>query len=201
MKAILLALLLGTMTNVLFASPLTGVKLYQAVENGVYTISATDGSEQSVGSAVAVTESVLATSCHIGGAVKGFKVKIADKYYKAKVIYTNTKRDLCLLTVDHQRFKPVNMLPSTEVNIGEDVYAIGNPYGIEKSITRGIISNKRLVDHAWVLQSDVTLEAGSSGGGLFNSDGKLIGIVYAGHRLKNIGFIMPIEWIQDGLAK
>lgn len=201
MKAILPALLLGTMTNVLFASPLTGVKLYQAVENGVYTISATDGSEQSVGSAVAVTDSVLATSCHIGGAAKGFKVKIAGKYYKSKLIYANTKHDLCLLTVDQQRFKPVNMLPSTEVNIGEDVYAIGNPYGIEKSIARGIISNKRHVDGAWVLQSDVTLEAGSSGGGLFNTEGKLIGIIYAGHRLKNIGFIMPTEWIQAGLAQ
>ena len=201
MKAILLALAVGTLANAVFASPLSGMKLYQAVEAVLYTISASDGSEQSVGSAVAVTDTILATCCHIAGASRGFKVKIGGKFYPAKVLYSNTKRDLCLLTVDHQRFKPVNMLPSTEVNIGEDVYAIGNPYGIEKSITRGIISNKRQVGRAWVLQSDVTLEAGSSGGGLFNKDGKLIGIVYAGHRLKNIGFIMPVEWIQAGLAQ
>lgn len=201
MKAFLLTLLMGAVTNIVYASASPGVSLYQAVAGGVYTISGHDGRDQSIGSAVAVSESLLATSCHIDSAGKGFKVKIDGKFYPAKLKYANVKQDLCLLAVDQHKFKPVTMLFSNQVSIGEDVFAIANPYGIEKSITRGIISNKRQVGHASILQTDVTLEAGSSGGGLFNLDGKLIGIIYAGHRLKNVGYVMPTEWVQAGIEK
>ena len=64
----------------------------------------------------------------------------------------------------------------TAVKIGEDVAAIGNPKGLETSLSRGIVGQKRSRDGLRLIQTDAAISSGSSGGGLFNRSGYLVGI-------------------------
>jgi len=179
------------------------VAVYEQVADKVYTVFGHDDdmARKALGSAVAVSEQYLATSCHAGFSGRQFKVKLQKKLLPARVVYEHPQRDLCLLAVAEKTFQPVSMIASNQVLIGEEVYAVANPHGLEKSITRGIISNKHRVGGDWMLQTDATLAVGSSGGGVFNNQAKLIGIIRSGHRFKDIGFVIPSEWVQTALRE
>jgi len=87
---------------------------------------------------------------------------------------------------------------SETVEVGEPVYAVGNPKGSIKSITTGIISNKKPVEGGNWLQTDATISFGSSGGGLFDDAGRLIGITTA--LQGRFGYALPTEWVKTQLS-
>jgi serine protease Do len=96
--------------------------------------------------------------------------------------------------LDDAEFIPVNIRPSKEIDIGEDVYAIGNPEGYERTISKGIISNKDNINGKFMLQTDAPISHGSSGGGLFDVHANLIGITtLIGSEGENLGFAIPSE--------
>jgi S1-C subfamily serine protease len=89
------------------------------------------------------------------------------------------------------------------VHIGEEVFTIGSPKGYEKSISRGIISNKIKFKDTSILQTDASISPGSSGGGLFDTKSHLIGITFLKNEAagsEGIGFAIPAELIK-GLVK
>ena len=146
-----------------------------------------------------MTENILATNCHVAP-LGEFLVKVDGGFKKGFLSFQDKRHDLCLLKINDIKLRPVEMRDSSSVNIGEDAFAIGSPNGLEKSISRGIISNKYKFRHGSVLQTDATISVGSSGGGLFDDQGKLIGITRAGHRYKDIAFTIPTEWIEVVLS-
>ncbi|MBS0358778.1 MAG: serine protease [Proteobacteria bacterium] len=147
------------------------------------------------GSAVAIAPNILATNCHVALSGNLVLARKNQKLFKLQLVYQDPQHDLCLLGTKDGNFKPVKIKPSAEVDIGEEVYAIGNPEGLEKTISRGLLSNK---DNA-ILQTDASTSPGSSGGGLFDSDGNLIGITTGKVRGENIGFAIPSEWVIQAL--
>lgn len=176
---------------------LNAQQVYQKVKDSVFTLYSYDFDSRRIkgrGSAVAVGKDILATNCHVALSGNYLTVNINGKHRVARIFYKNQKQDLCLLEVPKANFHPVKILKSEGVKIGEEVYAIGNPRGTEKTLSRGIISNKhRVKDGSW-LQTDAAIYYGSSGGGLFNAQGQLIGITTKmGGRF---GFAIPTNWIE-----
>jgi hypothetical protein len=179
-------------------------EIYRKAEPSVYTIYGVNETEKApikLGSAIAISENQLATNCHVTRESQQFLIQYHEIFIPAKLIFQNHLLDLCLLKVEKVNFLPVTLRDSKSVKVGEEVYAIGSPYGLDKSISEGIISNKHPFDNAFILQTDATIAYGSSGGGLFDRDGKLVGITRAGHKYKDIAFAVPAEWIQGLLAQ
>ena len=102
--------------------------------------------------------------------------------YKAQVVLTDRPHDLALLQIDAPDLKPVVLSDSQNLQVGQKVYAIGNPFGLSGTMTTGIISALRsvrgpegnLIENA--IQTDAAINPGNSGGPLLNSRGEVIGI-------------------------
>lgn len=182
---------------------LSAEKIYDQVSNSVYVVKGkkANGDVISTGGAVAVTDYYLATNCHIIKDVDHFSVLI-NKTEKDAELYSE-RDDVCLIRVKNEKFHPVALRKSSTVNIGENVYAIGNPEDFTKSISNGIISNKHAVRGMTLLQTTAPISPGSSGGGLFDVHAKLIGITsgsWDDDRTQNINFALPTELIEVAIA-
>lgn len=199
----ILIALLCFMLSPLTSEALTAEQVYQKVENSIFTLYSLEFDTKRVvarGSAVAIDKSILATNCHVALSGDYLVVKLHDeqKPRVARLFYKNEKQDLCLLEIPGANFTPVKIRASANVKIGEDVYAVGNPKGTERSLSKGIISNKHPVKDGVWLQTDAALYFGSSGGGLFDNNGRLIGITTK--MGGNFGFAIPTEWISEVIS-
>jgi len=175
-------------------------KVYNDVSNSIFTIYSVDEDNDKkdvLGSAVEISDHLLATNCHVALSGNYVVTQVNDKYKLGRLYYHNQENDICLVEIEGATLTPVNIRPSKKVQIGEQVYAIGNPDGFEKTISRGIISNKVLQNGILIaLQTDAAISHGSSGGGLFDTDSNLIGITaYSDANGSNIGFAIPTELI------
>jgi serine protease Do len=180
----------------------TANKVYQSVEKSVYMIynEGKDNQPIASGSAVAVTKDFLATNCHVIEDGDHFNIAINGKNEPGKLY--SEHGDLCIISVPNSTFTPVDLRFSKEVSIGEEVFAVGNPKGLEKSISRGIISNKFNDEGITILQTDAAISHGSSGGGLFDRNGKLIGITTAKPTdSEGIGLVISTEVITAALLE
>ncbi len=175
---------------------LNAEQVYAKVKDSIYTLYGVNFKTKKAiarGSAVAVTKAILATNCHVAMMGNFLVVKVDDTNRVGRLLYKDEKQDLCLVEVPGVTFQPVVIRDSSQVKIGEVVFAVGNPQGTEKTLSQGIISNRHNVDGGVWLQTDATISFGSSGGGLFDAQGELIGIT--SKMGGNFGFATPTEWI------
>jgi S1-C subfamily serine protease len=153
------------------------------------------------------------TNYHVvEGANRGVQVMLSNKRpYAAKVIYTDKMHDLALLQIDAPNLQPVTLADSSELSVGQKVYAIGNPFGLSGTMTRGIISSIRSIKNADgapiedAIQTDAAINPGNSGGPLLNSRGEVIGIntmiaSNGADQSSGIGFAIPINTAKAVLA-
>ncbi|MGA8088874.1 MAG: trypsin-like peptidase domain-containing protein [Terracidiphilus sp.] len=140
----------------------------------------------------------------IEGANRGIEVKLSNKRsYKASVVGTDKVHDLALLKIEAPDLQPVVLADSSQLAVGEKVYAIGNPFGLSGTMTQGIISSIRSIrssDGAPIedaIQTDAAINPGNSGGPLLNSRGEVIGIntmiLSNSDQNAGIGFAIPIN--------
>jgi serine protease Do len=190
------------------ASAMTPEALFEKVSPAIWVVRAQhgDGVNFGLGSAVAITPNLLVTACHVvAGAVA---VTIArDKGAHVVKIDTVTHdpdkaRDLCLLTAhDALTAVPVGIAPIESVKVGETVYAIGSPLGLELSLTNGLVSALRVAPNETLpdIQTSAAIAPGSSGGGLFDEDGLLIGVTVAiaSKETDNLAFAYPAQWVME----
>ena len=129
----------------------------------------------------------------------------ADKSqsHPARVVAGDRKRDVCLLEVSGLWAIPAETRKAAEMKIAEQVYAVGAPKGLDFSISGGLVSQLRgedaegnaLVGSAPLIQTDTAISPGSSGGGLFDAQGKLVGLTTFAYRdSEGLNFAVPIEW-------
>ena len=148
----------------------------------------------------------ILTNFHvIEGANRGISVQRSNKRrYPAKVVGSDKVHDLALLQIDAPDLQPVTLADSSGLNVGQKVYAIGNPFGLNGTMTRGIISSIRSIhnqDGAPIedaIQTDAAINPGNSGGPLLNSHGEVIGIntliaSNGAEQSSGIGFAIPIN--------
>jgi S1-C subfamily serine protease len=155
----------------------------------------------------------ILTNYHVvRGANRGVEVQLANKRkYAAKVVGVDKVHDLALLQIAAPDLQPVTLADSSGLQVGQKVYAIGNPFGLSGTMTRGIISSIRSIkneDDAPIedaIQTDAAINPGNSGGPLLNSRGEVIGIntmiaSNGADQSSGIGFAIPINTAKAVLA-
>jgi serine protease Do len=144
----------------------------------------------------------ICTNHHVVDKMDSVTVMVNGKEYKAEIIGSDQLTDIALLKIKgDNNFKPVFLGDSDKVKIGDMSIAIGNPFGLDKTITSGIISatGRKEIDNIGLshIQTDASINPGNSGGPLINIDGEVIGVnrmIYSnsGGSL-GIGFAIPIN--------
>ena len=163
------------------------------------------------GSGVVVGAYEVVTNCHVLGDAAGLAVRQAADWsgaqsYRmtASLLKRNEDRDLCLLFVEELPVPPaakvVRFGVAKTLSVGEEVYAVGAPAGLELSLSRGVVSQLRGTfgkRSAPMVQTDAAISPGSSGGGLFNQAGELVGITSFKRQGENLNFAIPAEWVEE----
>jgi serine protease Do len=139
--------------------------------------------EQGLGSGVIVSpDGHILTNNHVVEKADEIKVLLPDKRtFKAKVIGTDPKTDVAVIKIDVDNLPVLPWGDSAQLQVGELVLAVGNPFGLNQTVTMGIISavgraNMGIVDYEDFIQTDAAINPGNSGGALVNLKGELIGI-------------------------
>jgi S1-C subfamily serine protease len=158
-------------------------------------------------------EGHLLTNNHVVEGATDITVKLGsdDESYPAKVVGTDPATDVALLKVDvpAERLHPLALGDSSELEVGDPVVAIGNPFGLDRTVTSGIVSalqrqieapNGFSISH--VIQTDAAINPGNSGGPLIDAEGRVVGInsqIETGGSGGNvgIGFAIPINTARD----
>jgi len=124
----------------------------------------------------------IVTNYHVVRSAEKLSVKLRDgRVYVAQVVGTDPPTDLAVIKVDADDLPTAVMGDSDEMSVGSIVLAIGNPYGLDRTVTQGIISatgraNVGIADYEDFLQTDAAINPGNSGGPLVNISGQVIGI-------------------------
>ncbi|HTD97561.1 MAG TPA: trypsin-like peptidase domain-containing protein [Edaphobacter sp.] len=151
-------------------------------------------------------DGMILTNNHVIANAQKVEVKLSDKHtYKAQVLVVDPNHDLALLKIDNvPNLVPATLAESQGLVVGQRVYAIGNPFGLQGTMTRGIISAIRSIRGPQgnpiedAIQTDAAVNPGNSGGPLLNSRGEVIGITTliasAGvEQSAGIGFAIPVN--------
>lgn len=156
---------------------------------------------------------IILTNNHVVDGADEVTVHLTDKReFKAKVLGTDPKTDIAVIKIEGKDLPVVKLGKSENVNVGEWVAAIGAPFGLDNTVTAGIVSAKsrNLPDEQFVpfIQTDVAVNPGNSGGPLFNMKGEVIGInsqiFSASGGFMGLSFAIPIDLavqIKDELMK
>jgi len=202
-----LAALLATLSLSAAALPaLTPEELFERVSPSVWVVHTLDSERRPLmqGSAVVVGPGRMVTNCHVLRGARSVSVGRENMSFGATLEHPDTERDLCLLKVANLTTPAVSTAPTDSLRTGARVYAIGAPRGLETTISDGLLSGIRRNAAAAVeaLQISVPISPGSSGGGLFDEHGRLIGITTSGIRdSQNLNFALPAEWIAEVPAR
>jgi serine protease Do len=142
-----------------------------------------DRKERSLGSGVIVEATgLIITNNHVVNRAEEIKVYLADKReFKAKLIGTDAKTDLALLKVEAEQLRTMPWADSDKLQVGEIVLAVGNPFGLNQTVTMGIVSavgraSMGIAEYEDFIQTDAAINPGNSGGALVNARGELVGI-------------------------
>ncbi|HEY0589237.1 MAG TPA: DegQ family serine endoprotease [Pseudoduganella sp.] len=156
-----------------------------------------------VGSGFIVSaDGIILTNAHVVRDASEVSVKLTDRReFRAKVLGSDPKTDVAVLKIEAKNLPVVPLGRSTDVKVGEWVLAIGSPFGLENTVTAGVVSAKgrSLPDDSNVpfIQTDVAINPGNSGGPLFNTKGEVIGInsqIYSqSGGYQGLSFSIPID--------
>jgi serine protease Do len=176
------------------AIPKDNDKIINNATNSFVTIE----NSKSHGSGCVISEDgYIVTNYHVTGGSDKVMVKFKNGFsLEGNVVRYSQEYDLALIKVNGSGFSPILISEDREINIGSEIYAIGTPAdkSLGQTVTKGIISGKRNMLDKEFIQTDVSINPGSSGGGLVNKYGYLVGIVNAklvGESVEGIGFAIP----------
>jgi serine protease Do len=181
-------------------------QVFDKVSPSVWIVRTFDGAERPVGqgSAVVIGPGKVVTNCHVLAKSKVVMVRRRNVMFEAKLEHADAPRDLCILQIEGFTAPAVAMRGTGDLKVGEKAFAIGNPRGFEVTLSEGLVSGLRgeWSDGSHVIQTTAPISPGSSGGGLFDAEGRLVGITTFSRRdSQNINFALPSEWIAEVPAR
>ncbi len=192
-------LLAASLLPALGAAAKTPEQIFQLASQSVVVIHAYDaeGNPINQGGGVVTAREVVTTNCHVIEGAVSLEVHYRQQAYGASRSAANEERDLCQIRVP-QLNAPRVTLNTGRVRVGQRVYTIGAPEGLELTLSEGLISSLRDFDGSQYIQTSAAIAQGSSGGGLFDVEGRLIGITsfFVGEG-SNLNFALPAAWIAE----
>ena len=169
--------------------------------------------QRSLGSGVIVDPSgLVVTNVHVIEGADEVKVALADKReFEASIVLKDKRSDLAVLRIKdaHEKFPTLDFANSDQVEVGDVVLAIGNPFGVGQTVTHGIVSalartQVGITDYQFFIQTDAAINPGNSGGALVDMNGKLAGINTAifsrSGGSQGIGFAIPSNMVSVVVA-
>src|SRR6516162_2354161 len=174
-----------------------------------------DHREKSLGSGVVVSpEGYILTNNHVVDGATDVRVTLSDKReFQGRVVGTDPKTDIAVLKIAASNLSPITIGDSSKAEVGDTVLAIGDPFGVGETVTKGIVSatgrgNLGIEDYEDFIQTDAPINPGNSGGALINDRGELVGINTAilthSQGSEGIGFAVPANLarqVMDQLLK
>jgi Do/DeqQ family serine protease len=169
--------------------------------------------QRSLGSGVMVDPSgLVVTNVHVIEGADQVKVSLSDKReFEAEIVLKDSRTDLAVLRLKdtHEKFPTLDFANSDELQVGDVVLAIGNPFGVGQTVTHGIVSalartQVGITDYQFFIQTDAAINPGNSGGALADMTGKLAGINTAifsrSGGSQGIGFAIPSNMVRVVVA-
>ena len=155
---------------------------------------------QSLGSGFLVSPNIIATNFHVIENSHGGYVKLVNKdevYEIDGVVGYNIEYDLALIKIADNSGTPLT-LKSPVVNIGQKIFAIGNPLGLEGTISDGIISGLRDFEDFSLLQISAPISPGNSGGPVVDENGEIVGVAtFTFSEGQNLNFAVPVKYLKE----
>jgi S1-C subfamily serine protease len=204
----------------LTSEELTNVRVYEGANRGVVNITtrtvsydrffmfATPGEGAGSGSVIDKRGHIL-TNNHVIEDARGIQVTLNGKEYDAELVGTDADADVAILKIDAppEELYPVPIGTSDNLRVGQRVYTLGNPFGLEGTLTTGIISNLNRTlpsrtggEMKSIIQTDAAMNPGNSGGPLLDTSGRMIGMNVAiatkTGQSAGVGFAIPINRIR-----
>ena len=175
-------------------------QIFAEISPSIVRIIAADsgGRAYQQGSGVVTGSGRVITNCHVVKGAAQVTVMSAGESRSASVDVADEEFDLCSLDVSRLDAPAVTVGTVAGLRTGQRVFAIGAPLGLELTISEGIVSSLREMSQGKVIQTTAPVSPGSSGGGLFDAEGKLVGIVTFQQRAgQNLNFAVPADWIAE----
>jgi S1-C subfamily serine protease len=196
------AAILQAMPSKTNSRPLIAADLFRKVKSSVFAVLASSSIQTmkqkediSQGSAVAVSNNKLLTNCHVFKNRSFIIIIQGKKVARAKLAGKDEISDMCVLSSKDLYLAPVAAIRKfADLAVGETVYSIGTPVGLQQTLGVGIISGLRRYKGLMLIQTTAPISSGSSGGGLFDSNGNLIGITtFLLKDAQNLNFAIAAE--------
>lgn len=148
---------------------------------------------------------IIVTNFHVIQGASGVEVKLEDGevFDSIGVIDFDARRDIAIIKIKRTKLPTLKLGDSDKVKQGQRVIAIGNPLGLERTVSEGLVSALRVIEGTRYMQISVPISPGSSGGPLLNLNGEVIGITTAGivdEGAQNLNFAVPSNYIEPLLA-
>ncbi|WP_409433231.1 Do family serine endopeptidase [Litorimonas sp. RW-G-Af-16] len=154
---------------------------------------------------------LILTNNHVVANAEEINVTLEDKrQLQAELVGTDPKTDIALLRVDASNLRALEFAPTNDVQVGDYVIAVGNPFGLSSTVTSGIVSalgrdSSNGDNYSDFIQTDASINPGNSGGALVNSKGELIGIntaiISRSGGNNGIGFAVPVRIIKSVMGQ
>jgi Trypsin-like peptidase domain len=175
---------------------LSAQEIFKRVSPSVMVVESLDanGKVAAFGSGVMIAPGQVITNRHVIEDGVSFRIEHDGKQWPAKLVRVDPDHDLAELSVAGLHAPPVTVRDSSKLAVGETVYAVGAPEGLELTISEGLISGLRDFDKGRVIQTSAAISPGSSGGGLFDAEGRLVGITtFYLKEGQSLNFALPAE--------
>jgi S1-C subfamily serine protease len=179
----------------------TATDIAKVAINSTVSIVALDQISQPLGygSGFIIDDELIATNVHVlEGSNSGYVIKNGDqkKYIIAGYVAIDKENDLVVLKVTGLTGPKLSLGPEALPEIGEKIYAVGNPKGLNGTFSEGIISGIRTITKNQVLQITAPISPGSSGGPVLSTSGKVIGVAFASFTSgQNLNFAIPVKYL------
>ena len=150
------------------------------------------------GSGVVLPNGSVVTNCHVVKNASQLKVRSNKNKFPAVLQYSDLDRDVCSLFIVGLNAPAVVIGSTKMLKVGAKVFAIGAPKGFELTLSDGIVSSLREFEGGHIIQTNAAISPGSSGGGLFDENGALVGLTtFFFKEGQSLNFAVPVEWVEE----
>ena len=178
-------------------------ELVTTVRPSVVTIRHTGRGVQDAGLGtgfVVSPDGLIATNLHVIGEARPISVELADgRIFDVTEIHaTDRNADVAVIRIDAEDLQPLALAVSSSLRDGQEVVAIGNPHGLERSVVVGRVSGRRTIDGIKMIQLAIPIESGNSGGPLLDRSGEVHGILTLKSQVtRNLGFAVVADRVDE----